>query len=193
MDTIAYAVLLFSVVKSARQSIEDPLLVNKITLLHFLVIMSDFVSAWFKSYSIYLAGERAKQVTNAFENAITALWDNRFGRIIAGLLSEGFFLYEFIDLNITAFLQLAFLEGLKSASNEGDTQLTDLKDLQDLLQWHGCQICANYLYPVLFGAMVYRVVVAAIQLKQGMTRIICLDVEEISAKRQQEAKGQKGK
>ncbi len=77
---------------------------NRLTLLHFLVFMSDFVSAWFKSYSIYLAGERKEQATNALENVITAIWDNQYGRIIAGLLSESFFLYEFIDFNFGAFL-----------------------------------------------------------------------------------------
>lgn len=138
MDTIAFAVLLFSVVKSAHQTIEDPQIVNKITLLHFLVFMIDFVSAWFKSYSIYLAGERKHQATNAFENLVTAVWDNRFGRIVAGLLAEGFFLYEFIDLNIGTFLQLASLQDLKNATEEGDTRLTDIKDLKDLMQWHGC-------------------------------------------------------
>lgn len=192
LDTIAFAVLLFSVVKSAQLTIEDPQIVNKITLLHFLVFMSDFVSAWFKSYSIYLAGERKHQATNAFENLVTAVWDKRFGRIIAGLLAEGFFLYEFVDLNIGTFLQLASLEGLKDATAEGDTKLTDIKDLKDLMQWHGCQFCSDYLLTILLAAMAYRVVVAVIQLKQGMTRIICLDVEEISAKREQ-AKPQKAK
>lgn len=60
MDTIAYAVLLFSVVKSgqATYSESDAVLVNKMTLFHFLVFMSDFVSTWFKNYSVYLAGDR---------------------------------------------------------------------------------------------------------------------------------------
>lgn len=58
MDTIAFAVLLFAVVKSANLSSSDADMVNKLTLLHFLVFMSDFVSTWFKTYSIYLAGER---------------------------------------------------------------------------------------------------------------------------------------
>lgn len=107
MDTIAYAVLLFAVVKSANLSITDADTVNKLTLMHFLVFMSDFVSTWFKTYSIYLAGERKEQSTNALENAFTSLWDNPFGRIITGLLSEAYFLYEFIDFNFDPFIRLA--------------------------------------------------------------------------------------
>jgi hypothetical protein len=53
------------------------------------------------------------------------------------------------------------------------------------MKMHGdCDFCANYLQTILFAFMLYRVAVAVVQLKQGMTRIICLDVEEISAKRQ---------
>lgn len=36
--------------------------------------------------------------------------------------------------------------------------------------------------------MLYRVLVAVIQLKQGMLRIICLDMEEIAAKRDSKPK-----
>lgn len=124
--------------------------------------MSDFVATWFKSYSIYLAGERKEQATNAFENVFTALWENQYGRIIAGLLAESFFLYEFIDFNFGVFIQLAAMVNWKNADEQGDTQLTDLKDIQDLLQWNGCQICANCLYKVLFAGMVYRVLVAIV-------------------------------
>lgn len=135
---------------------------NRLTLLHFLVFMSDFVASWFKSYSIYLAGERKEQATNAFENVFTALWENQYGRIIAGLLAESFFLYEFIDFNFEVFIQLAAMVNWKNADEHGNTQLTDLKDIQDLLQWNGYQLCASYLYKVLFSGIVYRVLVAIV-------------------------------
>lgn len=140
MDTIAYAVLLFSVVKSGQAAFSesDAAKVNKITLVHFLVFMSDFVSAWFKTYSVYLAGERKEQATNALENAATSVWDNRFGRAVAGLLAECFFLYEFVDLNLETFLSTATLADWQNASQQGETKLTDLKDLQDLFDFHGC-------------------------------------------------------
>jgi hypothetical protein len=66
--------------------------------------------------------------------------------------------------------------------------LTDLKDLQDMFEFHGCEFCSNYLYKVLAAFMLYRVLVALIELKQGMTRIICLDVEEITAKKKSKGK-----
>jgi len=91
--------------------------------------MSDFVATWFKSYSIYLAGERKEQATNAFENFFTALFENQYGRIITGLIAESFFLYEFIDYNFAAFLQLVAISNWKNADEQGDTQLTDLKNI----------------------------------------------------------------
>jgi hypothetical protein len=57
---------------------------------------------------------------------------------------------------------MAALVNLRNASAEGETQLTDLKDLQDLLQWHGCELCANYLCKVLLAGVIYRVLVALI-------------------------------
>jgi len=185
LDTIAYAVLLFSVVKSGQQFYgeSEPALVNKLTLLHFLVFMSDFVSTWFKNYSIYLAGERKEQATTPLENAITSIWDNRLGRTLAGLFAECFFLYEFIDFNFQDFLSIRFLTAWQDASTSGETKLTDLKDIDDALNFHGCVFCAEYLYKLLAAFMLYRVLVALIELKQGMTRIICLDMEEIAAKR----------
>jgi hypothetical protein len=134
LDTIAFAVLLFSVVKSAQPYFEnEPEKLNRITLLHFLVFMLDFVSIWFKTYSVYLAGERKEQTTTEIQNAVTSLWDCRFSRVSCILMSECFFLYEFIDLNFDNFLQLATLLPLKQASEEGETLLTDLTDMQDLM------------------------------------------------------------
>ena len=131
MDTIAYAVLLFSVVKSCQMANTEsnPGLVNKITLVHFLVLMSDFVSTWFKHYSIYLAGERREETSNFVENSILSVWENRFGRVILGLVSEGYFLYEFIDFNFSEFLNIVAFLPLRSATAEGDTILTDLSSL----------------------------------------------------------------
>ena len=118
LDTTAYAVLLFSVVKSGQQAYNDsdPAFVNKLTLLHFLVFMSDFVATWFKNYSVYLAGERKEQSTTPFENALTAVWNNRFGRMCSGLIAECFFLYEFVDLNLHSFLSVAPISNWQNAS-----------------------------------------------------------------------------
>jgi len=96
---------------------------------HFLVLMSDFVSTWFKHYSIYLAGERREKTSNFVENVILSVWENRFGRTFVGLLSEGYFLYEFIDFNFSELLNIVAFLPLKSASEEGDTVLTDLSSL----------------------------------------------------------------
>jgi len=175
MDTIAYAVLLFSVVKSAQLSVSDTDLVNKLTLLHFLVFMSDFVSTWFKTYSIYLAGERLSQSTTALENMFTSLWESPLTKIVCVLFSEGYFRYEFVDFNFDSFKTLANQQfGAKVPGN--------VKNLQDLMHNYGFEFCAHNLKTILFGFMIYRVAVAVIQLKQGMTRIVCLDIEEISAK-----------
>ena len=70
--------------------------------------MSDFVSTWFKYYSIYLAGERREQSSYSFENVIISVWENRFGRIIVGLFSESFFLYKLVDYNFATFLDISF-------------------------------------------------------------------------------------
>lgn len=162
LDTIAYAVLLFSVVKSCQQQF-DPTTVNRLTLLHFLVFMSDFVSTWFKNYSIYLAGERTSQVTSQMTNSLTATWDSHWGRIFVGLISESFFLYEFIDLNLDAFLEITWFVPLKEVTSEGDTQLTDLKDLYDLMQFHGWnEFLTDYLQTILALFMGYRILVALI-------------------------------
>ena len=39
-------------------AVTDPQKLQVLTLVHFLVFTSDFVSNWFHNYSIYLAGER---------------------------------------------------------------------------------------------------------------------------------------
>lgn len=98
---MSFAVLMFAVVNSAEQSQSmGRQATDKLTLLHFLAFMSDFVSVWFNNYSNYLAGERPNETKSAIENLITAPWENNFGRIILGLLSEGYFLYEFVNINI---------------------------------------------------------------------------------------------
>lgn len=161
--------------------------------MHFMVLMSDFVSNWFKNYSTYLAGERREQTSNVIENIVLSVWENKIGRTIVGLLSEGFFLYEFIDFNFAEFLNIVAFLPLKAASVEGETFLTDLANLQDLLQWNGCQLTSEYLLVILHTAVLYRFLVATIELKMGMSRIICLDIEEITVKRAEEAKAQKQK
>jgi hypothetical protein len=49
--------------------------------------------------------------------------------MFVGLLSEGYFLYEFIDFNFSELLNIVAFLPLKSASEEGDTVLTDLSSL----------------------------------------------------------------
>jgi hypothetical protein len=84
--------------------------VNQLTLVHFLVFMSDFVSAWFKNYSIYLAGERSDEIGNAVENGLLSVYtSSTVGHLLIGLLSECFFIYEFIDFNFASFLELTFI------------------------------------------------------------------------------------
>ena len=51
-----------------------------------------------------------------------------------------------------------------------------------MLQWNGYLEISEYLKPVLLLAVGYRTLVSVIELKQGMSRIICLDVEEITAR-----------
>ena len=161
LDTTAYAVLLFSVVKAGQLQITDSQIVNRLTLLHFLVFMSDFVSNWFKNYSIYLAGERKAQVSSSLTELITFIWENRCGRILTLFLSECFFLYEFMDLHLQSFLAIAWLAPLKEATDEGETQLTDLKDIHDLMEFHGVhEVLTKYLKTVLALVMAYRVIVA---------------------------------
>ena len=108
LDTMSFGVIMFAVVSSAEMSPSTGRSeVDTLTLLHFLVFMSDFVSTWFHNYSTYLAGERPTETKSAIENLITAPWENPLCRIAFGLFSEGFFLYEFVDFNIASFLVLS--------------------------------------------------------------------------------------
>ena len=92
--------------------------------------MSDFVSGWFKNYSIYLAGERSDEIGNAVESGIISLYtSSTVGRILIGLLSECFFIYEFIDFNFGSLLELTVVQGWKDATYSGETKLTDLASI----------------------------------------------------------------
>jgi len=49
----------------------------------------DFVSSWFRVYSIYLAGERTEKVSNEFENAILYLYrKSLLGNFLITFLAE---------------------------------------------------------------------------------------------------------
>jgi len=68
-----------------------------------------------------------------------------------------------MDLHLQSFLAIAWLAPLKEATDEGETQLTDLKDIHDLMEFHGVhEVLTKYLKTVLALVMAYRVIVALI-------------------------------
>ena len=53
------------------------------------VFMLDFVSSWFRVYSIYLAGPRTEKVSNSFENSILAVYrGSQMGHVVVTFLAE---------------------------------------------------------------------------------------------------------
>ena len=78
-DLVSTTVLTFSVVRAnqiwmnSEEGKEDAKSMNMISLSYGLIFIVDFVSKWFKQYSIYLAGERADVVSNEAETRMLNL------------------------------------------------------------------------------------------------------------------------
>jgi hypothetical protein len=53
------------------------------------IFILDFVSSWFRVYSIYLAGPRTEKVSNAIESAILSLYrKSNVGNFLITILAE---------------------------------------------------------------------------------------------------------
>jgi len=82
-DLISTTVLTFSVVKAnvvwinTEEGEEDAGNMGMVSLCYGLIFLVDFISKWFKQYSIYLAGERAEVVSNEAETRMLNLAEMR--------------------------------------------------------------------------------------------------------------------
>ena len=78
-DLISTTVLTFSVVRAnmvwvdTDEGEDDEKYVPLICLCYSLIFLLDFVSKWFRQYSIYLAGERKEAVSNEIETRMLEL------------------------------------------------------------------------------------------------------------------------
>ena len=78
-DLISTTVLTFSVVRAnmvwvdTDEGEDDEKYVPLICLCYSLIFLLDFVSKWFRQYSIYLAGERTEAVSNEIETRMLEL------------------------------------------------------------------------------------------------------------------------
>jgi hypothetical protein len=73
VDKITTYILIFSVIAHLKQTTEASKMGEPTTLWVSFFIL-DFSSAWFRVYSIYLAGHRTEKVSNAIENLILPLY-----------------------------------------------------------------------------------------------------------------------
>jgi hypothetical protein len=58
------------------------------TTLWVAFFILDFSSAWFRVYSIYLAGHRTDKVSNSIENLILPIFQNFLGGTIVKTLTD---------------------------------------------------------------------------------------------------------
>ena len=78
-DLVSTTVLTFSVVRahmvwiSTEEGEDDTRYVPLICFCYSMIFLLDFVSKWFKQYSIYLAGERTEAVSNEVETRMLEL------------------------------------------------------------------------------------------------------------------------
>lgn len=116
--------------------------------------MLDFVSSWFRVYSIYLAGPRTEKVSNGLENLILSVYrGSQIGHMIITLLAEVWVLTYFIKYSynesLKEFYKHEYYETVKNVAKIG-----------------------AYL----------RMAILVIELKQAFYRIIDLDVDDYKLK-----------
>lgn len=116
--------------------------------------MLDFVSSWFRVYSIYLAGPRTEKVSNGLENLILSVYrGSQIGHMIITLLAEVWVL--------TYFIKYSYNESLKEFYNH--EYYETVKNVAKI------------------GAYL-RMAILVIELKQAFYRIIDLDVDDYKLK-----------
>ena len=130
------------------------------------IFILDFVSSWFRVYSIYLAGPRTEKVSNSVENFVLYFYrKSLLGNFLITLLAEVW---------VTTYL----VEFSKPGS------------ALHFYYTHGLFLSVRSIAMV--GAY-YRIASLLIELKQAFYRIIDLDVEDYQAKalKKSDSKGKK--
>lgn len=96
LEKITSSMVIFAVI-TAIKSQKNPTDLNNKSFLWVSVFMLDFVSSWFRVYSIYLAGPRTEKVSNRLENLILSVYrGSQTGHMIITLLAEVWVLTYFI-------------------------------------------------------------------------------------------------
>jgi hypothetical protein len=87
-EKITSSMLVFAVVSKMKIHIQK----DEIGWQSFLwvsIFILDFVSSWFRVYSIYLAGPRTEKVSNGVENVILSIYrKNLLGNFLITILAE---------------------------------------------------------------------------------------------------------
>jgi hypothetical protein len=97
LEKITSSMLIFAVV-SAVKAQKNPTDMDSKSFLWVSIFMLDFVSSWFRVYSIYLAGPRTEKVSNWLENLILSIYrDNQIGHMIITLFAEVWVLAYFVE------------------------------------------------------------------------------------------------
>ena len=130
------------------------------------IFILDFVSSWFRVYSIYIAGPRTEKVSNAVETLIL----NFYRKSLAG------------NFLITLLAEIWVSTYLAEFSRPGSA----------LHKYYVNELFTTVRTIALTGAS-YRIVSLLIELKQAFYRIIDLDVEDYQAKALKKTAESKGK
>jgi hypothetical protein len=87
-EKITSSMLIFAVVSKMKIHMQN----EEIGWQSFLwvsIFILDFVSSWFRVYSIYLAGPRTEKVSNGVENAILSIYREKIlGNFLITILAE---------------------------------------------------------------------------------------------------------
>lgn len=130
------------------------------------IFILDFVSTWFRVYSIYLAGPRTEKVSNAVESKILDFYRNS----LAG------------NFLITSLAEIWLATYMVQYSNRTSA----------LHSYYLHELFVVIRQVSMFGA-VYRITGLLIELKQAFYRIIDLDVDDYKAKALKTTAESKGK
>lgn len=119
------------------------------------VFFVDFMSAWFKHFSLFIAGPRVHIVQNPIEQKILTPLNSRLGRILVQVLADLWLMQYFMIYS------------------------TKHADLVDGVQ----QPWFPVLLHVTGSVASFRIVTQVIELKQAWLRIIDLDCEEYNKRK----------
>ncbi len=153
MDKITTYVLLFGTIAHIQLK-TDPEAMAIPALIWVTMFILDFMSTWFRVYSIYLAGPRTDKVSSAIETVILAPY--------RGNTLTGIFVDNVADLWIAAHCCL---------------HVTNVP-LQKLVD----EVYFKLFMQAAFIVAMYRLAVLVIELKQGFMRIIDLDCDDYNKK-----------